>query len=385
MNPKAMMCNQNVTKMPRYKEPFTIFPRKLSSGKIVYYYRTYSPDGERTVAHSTGKTNKTQARNYCAELLSMGLLYDGASITFGAYAKDFFGDKSQWMLDKIQTSNGKAQPVAVNTLKAYRHCNEAFLIPFFARIKLCEIKPVHIKKFRGEMLEKELSNSVINLACVCLKIIFSYARADKLMNTNPFTSIQQMYINAKTRDAFTLDELKSAFGKKWESSERRLYALVSAVTGMRISEIAAIRKETLFPNYIEVKDQLNNGKLMPVKDGEKRKVRICRSLYVRLEICVSRSGNYAFSENPHTYRVSLYRNLDMTERERVSKGLSFHSLRHFLNTYLLVNKIPEIKVKCVMGHSSGKGSMTERYANFRPEHFDDVAELQEKLIKIFIG
>lgn len=385
MNPKAMMCNQNVTKMPRYKEPFTIFPRKLSSGKTVYYYRTYSPDGERTVAHSTGKTNKTQARNYCAELLSMGLLYNGASMTFGAYAKDFFGDKSQWMLDKIQTSNGKEQPVAANTLKTYRHSNDAFLIPFFARIKLCDIKPCHIKEFRGEMLEKELSNSVINLACVCLKIIFSYARADKLMVSNPFDSIQQMYINARTREAFTMEELVTVFRKKWETSERRLYALVSAVTGMRISEIAAIRKETLFPDYIDVRDQLNNNKLMPVKDCEKRKVRICRSLYERLAVCVRRNKDYAFLENPSTYRDSLYRNLDMTKDERISKGLSFHSLRHFLNTYLLVNEISEIKVKCVMGHSSGKGSMTERYANFRPEHFDDVAELQEKLISEFKG
>lgn len=379
------MCNQNVTKMPRYREPFTVFPRKLSSGKIVYYYRTYSPDGERTVAHSTGKTNKTQAKNYCAELLSLGLLYNGTSVTFGVYAKDFFCDNSQWMLDKIQTSNGKEQPVAANTLKAYRHCNDAFLIPFFSKIKLCEIKPSHIKRFRGDLIEKELSNSVINLACVCLKIIFSYARADKLMTSNPFDSIQQMYINAKTREAFTLEELTALFGKKWESSERRVYALVSAVTGMRISEIAAIRKDTLFPDYIDIKDQLNNGKIVPVKDGEKRKIRICRQLYDILAVCVRRNKNFAFIENPHTYRASLYRNLNMSNTERISKGLSFHSLRHFFNTYLLVNDVPEIKVKCVMGHSSGKGSMTERYANFRPEHFDDVASLQEKLITVFRG
>lgn len=173
------MCDQNVTSMPRYKEPYTIFPRKLSSGKIIYYYRTYSPDGERTVAHSTGKPNKTLARAYCAELLASGMLYSGTGMTFGAYAKDFFGDKSQWMSDKIQSSNGKEQPIAANTLKAYRHCNDAFLIPFFSKIKFCDIKPSHIKKFRADMIEKELSNSVINLSCVCLKIIFSYARADK--------------------------------------------------------------------------------------------------------------------------------------------------------------------------------------------------------------
>ena len=189
-----MGCDQNVTKMPRYREPFTVFPRELKSGKTVYYYRTYSPNGERTTARSTGKTNKSQARNYCAELIAEGMLFDGTSMTFGTYASEFFGDDSQWMLDKIQTSTGKEQPVAANTLKTYRHINSAFLIPFFTKIKLCDIKPYHIKKFRAKMLEDGLSNSVINLSCVCLKIIFSYARADKLMVSNPFVSIQQMYI-----------------------------------------------------------------------------------------------------------------------------------------------------------------------------------------------
>lgn len=192
-----------------------------------------------------------------------------------------------------------------------------------------------------------------------------------------------MYVNAKTREAFSIKELEDLFCKKWESSERKLYCIVGAVTGMRISEIAAIRIDTLFPDYIDVKDQLNNNKIMPVKDGEKRKVRICRSLYNLLRDCVRRNRIYAFSENPNTYRDSLYRNLNLKDEERTKKGLSFHSLRHFFNTYLLANDISEIKVKSIMGHSSGKGSMTERYANFKPEHFNDVAMLQEKLLKCF--
>jgi hypothetical protein len=93
--------------MPRYREPFTIFPRKLPSGKTVYYFRTYTPGGERTTAHSTGKTNKTQARNYCADLLAQGLLYSNTGMTFGIYADGFFDEDSQWYADKIQTGKGK--------------------------------------------------------------------------------------------------------------------------------------------------------------------------------------------------------------------------------------------------------------------------------------
>ena len=367
----------------KYREPFTIFPRKLPSGKTVYYYRTYSPDGERTTAHSTGKTNKTQARNYCAELLSKGLLYSGTGMTFKVYAEGFFDDNSQWMCDKIQAGQGKSQPIAENTLKAYRHKLNAYLIPFFKNIKLIDLKPYHIKKFRMKLINEGLSNSVINLSCTCLKIILSYAAADRLITVDPFVSVPTMYVNAKVKEAFTLEQLKRAFNQKWNFTERKIFALVGAVTGMRISEISAIREETLFENYIDIKDQMLDNKLQPVKDGEKRKVRICKELYKMLSDCIRRNNGFAFTEAQDTYRRDFYNYCGILDKDRNKIGLTFHSLRHFVNTYLITNGISEIKVKSVLGHSSGKGSMTERYANFLPEHFDDVAELQSKLINEF--
>lgn len=368
--------------MPRYREPFTIFPRTLPSGRVVYYYRTYSPDGERTVAHSTGKTNRTQARCYCAELLSKGLLYSNTGMNFGVYAANFFDDKSQWMADKRQAGQGKEQPVASSTLKAYRHNLDAFLIPFFKNIKLTDIKPSHIKKFRTTLIDKGLSNSVINLSCTCLKIILSYAAADHLITTDPFVSVPMMYVNAKTKNAFTIKQLSIAFHKDWNIKDRKVFALVGAVTGMRISEISAIRKETLFRDYIDIKDQLLDNRLQPVKDGERRKVRICETLYRLLSDCIHRNGDYAFTEAQDTYRRAFYEHCELQSFEkRTKEKLSFHSLRHFLNTYLITNGISDLKVKSVLGHSSGKGSTTERYINFLPEHFNDIADLQEKLVK----
>ena len=370
--------------MPRYREPFTLFPRKLKNGKSVYYYRTYSPDGERTVAHSTGLTNKTLARNYCADLLSKGLLYSNVGMCFGVYAKGFFDDDSQWMADKIQSGQGKVQPVAEKTLKAYRHYLADFIIPFFKNVKLVDIKPSHIKKFRDSFIEKGFSNSVINLNCTILKIIISYARADGLITNDPFMSVPMMYVNARSKGAFTKEELIKTFHKKWDSNERKIFSLVAAVTGMRISEISAIRVETLFPTYIDIKDQLLDNKIQPVKDGEKRKLRICPELYKMLAGCIRRNGNFAFKEAQDTYRQDFYNHAGLATAElRQKYKLSFHSLRHFVNTVLFTSGIPEIKVKSVLGHSSGKNSMSERYANFRPEDFDDVAEVQSDLLSLF--
>lgn len=369
--------------MPRYREPFTIFPRKLKSGKTVYYYRTYSPNGERTVAHSTGKTNKTQARCYCAELLKQGLLYSGTGVAFEVYASDFFSEGGQWYQDKLQAGIGREQPVAKNTLKAYSHnCND-ILVPYFARQKICDIKPSHIRQFRSFLLGRHFSNSAINLACTCLHIILSYALADKLITSDPFESVGQMYINAKSRKSFTREQLREIF-RRWKSSdEKRLFVLVAACTGLRISEICAVRASTIHSNYIDVRDQLLGGELCAVKDGERRKVRICGFLRETLLSLAKKNRGIAFPFNQDTYRNAFYRELGISDSERRGKGLSFHSLRHFFNTYLVANNVAEIKIKAMLGHSSGKGSMTERYTNFAPDDFDDIAELQAGLVSYF--
>lgn len=372
--------------MPRYKEPYTIFPRRLKSGNIVYYYRTYSPDGKRSVAHSTGKTNKTQARCYCAELLAQGLLYAPSGVSFYIYANNFFDTKSQWYKDKQQTGKGKSQPVALNTIKVYKNALERFILPYFKSMKINDLKPSHIRDFRAHLISEGYSNSSIKTVSACLKIIVNYATADGYIAKNPFASIQNMYENARVRSAFTEDELKKIFQKNnWATENRRLFSLVGAVTGLRLSEICAIRKETLFETYIDVKDQLYDAtELISVKDSEKRKVRICNRLYNILETEIYKNNGVLFPDCKSTYSNSFCAATGMTSDERKKRGLTFHSLRHFFNTYLLVNEISEIKTKSIIGHSSGKGSMTERYANFRPEHFDDVAALQDKLLELFL-
>ena len=96
-----------------------------------------------------------------------------------------------------------------------------------------------------------------------------------------------------------------------------------------------------------------------------------------------KDNGFVFSENQDTFRRAFYVHTGMTDDERLKRNLTFHSIRHFFNTYLVSKGIQEIKVKSIMGHSSGKGSMTERYTNFQPYHFQDVVLAQRELYFIF--
>ena len=79
-----------------------------------------------------------------------------------------------------------------------------------------------------------------------------------------------------------------------------------------------------------------------------------------------------------TIQSAFLRNFKKLNIQREQK-LSFHSLRHFFNTYLTENDISDRKIKTIMGHSSGVGSMTERYTTWNPSMFNDVLTIQNEL------
>lgn len=56
----------------KVSEPYTIFPRTLTSGKIVYYYQYRMENGVRSSAKSTGCTTLASAKRYCNKLYNNG-------------------------------------------------------------------------------------------------------------------------------------------------------------------------------------------------------------------------------------------------------------------------------------------------------------------------
>ena len=82
---------------------FTLFLRKVPSGKTVVYYYAYNDDGERLGPWSTGQASKTAGRNYCNGLIKSGMLVPGIKgmTTFEVYAADFWDwEKSEYLKDR---------------------------------------------------------------------------------------------------------------------------------------------------------------------------------------------------------------------------------------------------------------------------------------------
>ncbi|MCQ2594808.1 MAG: site-specific integrase [Treponemataceae bacterium] len=375
--------------MARYKESFTLYGRRRKNGQVVWYYRTYSPQGVRTCGKSTGCTSKAKARIYCEELLKKGELYQASAKPFGFYAKGFFDDDSVWVKDKEATGTEGRKGISDSTKRTYRQHLNYYILPYLENVKVDSINLSKIKEFRTELLtvgispdpgrKKPVSPKTVTSILGTLRIITNSLFYDDIISRDPFAGLKPLKLAKHSRDAFTLEEVQKII-KTLRVCNSTVYlpALVSACTGMRVSEILAIDSTSLKDDCIDIYRQFYRDKYQPPKSGSERKIPVTPELRGML------SGAEWCPYDTITVEFGKALLLVCGGEEKTKRKLCFHSLRHFYNTFLLAENVPPVKVAAVMGHSTGVGTVQERYTNWRVEHFPEVLAAQEKLLSLLL-
>ena len=161
--------------------------------------------------------------------------------------------------------------------------------------------------------------------------------------------------------------------------------LLSAATGMRMGEIQALRKSDLYPEdkpdrIIVTHSWDRSFGLKGTKTGKSRVIPLSPLLRRKLFLLMMRGPEDFLFPNPtlekpvyeRTLTDSLYTALEklgISEAERKERNITFHSWRHFFNTFLRKQGIQDSKVQMVTGHSSVEMTderSEERVGNMTP-------------------
>ena len=339
--------------MPKYRQNYTLFKR----GKY-YYYRTYTPDGVRTTAKTTGCTSLSAAKLYCDSLMKEGRLFV-SSKTFADYASGFFDRNSVYARD-----NGLSDA----TISAYSTALKVSLIPLIGNRKIEDITHSYLKILRQKMMDLGQSASTVRLKMMILHIIIKSAYLDGLIARDPFIYLKELKEKPKKRDAFTLSEMQFLYSDVPDSMKGVI--LVLGLTGLRIAEFAALSASDILEEkglkYIHLVKQSQRGKIQPLKNGKTRDIPISEKLVPYItEPCHNIKDLFRFRVNPSIKHIKDY-------RERL---LSAHSLRHFFISSSKSYGINHLKVEAIAGHSL-KG-IQETYTTFKAADLADIIEWQE--------
>jgi site-specific recombinase XerD len=375
----------------RYKELFTIYPRRLKT-VTVYYYQCYDNNGKRICGHSTGQRTKTAAKMYCMELYRTGrLVPDKKPISFAEFSDGWWNIKTCKYLEWRQIQN----PLAPSTIDHYKTNLELHIKPFFGKMKLNAITTEIVQSWIMGLSREGYNNSSINILIATLKLMMKEAARIKLISVNPMDKIKKLIAHNKEVQILKIEEVQKLFPvdwtKIWESFEVYTFNKLAACTGMRLSEIIGLQISNIHDDYILVCSQYSEKYgVRPLKTKDSRNIPITAGLREELlPLIKDKEQVFLFTERNSNEPISRYRvyretsaafeKIGIGKAERKERGLVLHHWRHFLNTALLMANVSTLKVQKVTGHKTL--SMTQHYAHFDSREFSEVLDVQNNLLR----
>lgn len=319
----------------------------------------------------------------CRKLYISGAFRNDSEVRFSAYTNDFFSEESRYYKWKVANK----ERVSMVTIHTYRRFLENQLLPYFSNMPMTKIKRSDIKEW-VIWANGKWSPKTVNSAQTVLNIIFKQAVDEELIAANPCSNLAFRTIRKKCRELLTLDEVRAMYhsGKWWH--DNRTAFLLDVLTGLRISELVALRDENVHDGWIDVSHSYSpRFGLGPTKTRESRKVPIPDGLALPIRkgfLFVTREGKNrgkplstsSFYDNT----IEVYDFCGINYKER---GLTVHTNRNFFNSYLESQNVPEPKIRAVMGHKDA--SMTNLYTYWTPEMFPEIYQAQERLFKEIVG
>lgn len=356
----------------RYRDPYQLFPKKLKSGKTVYYYTTYDMFNRRK-QFSTGCTNKTEAKKYCLNLLLTDSLTGSPTLTFKQYTKKWYVYGECKYIESILN---RGRTYSRSNSELFRAKLENKMLPYFGNLLMTEIKPLHLEEWIIILKKDGLTNVTINTYLSAIKTIFNEAYRLGDIKQNPVTNIKRLATDSKKKGTLTTEEVEKLLNPKnknkiWSKEIYYILTLLASQTGMRVGELLSLKKSDIKKDHIIVStswDRKYGEK--ETKTGKSRIVPISKELYLKLKNFYKPNNNYIFSKTtkdkpiaPYSIRKEFYKaleNINISKQEREERSIDFHSWRRYYNTRLVVNGYPTAIIQAILGHSKDS-NMTEHY------------------------
>lgn len=345
------------------RSSFGVYPRRLKSGKIIYYYWAYE---------STGADTHEKAIRYCRNLLKQGKLINDKTHVFSRYTENFFVfEKCPYIRSRILRGKSYTKSWA----HAQRNLLIARIIPEFGDKDIREIYESHIESWLLRLRQEGVGTKTLNHLITIMRLIFGYALKCHDIEDNPMEYIELFALMSAEKGILSNEELKSLFCGDvlalWGSMPHFVLNLTAVLTGMRLGELLALRFLDVQPSFITVSHSWNAmDQLKTTKNGKTRRIPIPEELYPLLH-SLDKKGDktgfiFAYSDKPmdhktvYRYFYNALEKIGIDRQSRHMKRISFHSYRHCFNTKLLERGIPPETVRLLTGHSAG---MTARYSH----------------------
>ena len=278
------------------------------------------------------------------------------------------------------------------------------LIPFLGEYRLSNIAVEEMTAYRNNLQKKGLSDKTIQYCIDEAKEFFSYCVELGWMERTPFDSTFKMPRPKpkKNRISGNIEDYRKMLMKGWKNPVNHAVSMVCFFTGMRVSEIRALKKDDFEPFYnqpesddcvvIHIRHNLTNkNKEKSPKNGRERLAVIPRWVYEfilpvfslsRTKLCFSNTAGkrpISIDKNLKNFRKELAEITGESEESIKEVGIDFHSLRKMFNSMMTGTLSSDIR-RAVLGWTSENVAL-EHYFQILPVHYQKILNAQKVLFE----
>lgn len=240
---------------------------------------------------------------------------------------------------------------------------------------LGEITPDDVTAIYQDPKLDGLATKTIKGIIDAVTIPMKWAHRNHLTQIVGFNEIPRIKLKSKEREILPMRAIPEVFSVKWENDMCRLANLLAMYTGMRASEVQAVRVEDLHETYIHVAHAWDKcGGIKSTKNGEERDCPISIELYNAMMEQVKFNPWYGsekekafifFGDRPaqpvtqRGFNKYLHRALEAIGYEN-PEAITFHCWRHEFCTEAKTIVNDDRIIRAVSGHKSQQ--MFEHYS-----------------------
>jgi integrase len=196
----------------------------------------------------------------------------------------------------------KETKVRYKTASNYRNDAINHIFPKFGKRLLDTITYTEIETWRAQDL-KHLSNKTINEICIPLRGAFANALADRLIDHNPMSHVQNLEKGTQDNaDPFSLMEIEMLSKHQTEQASEQNGFIFACWTGLRISEWLALAWEDVDLDKRKIKVNrsiVKNRYAKPKTKGSQRTVDLLDDAYSAL----LRQKSLSFNSDPRELNI----------------------------------------------------------------------------------
>lgn len=345
--------------MPAYK--YTLKDGKTTKWYANFYYTDWT--GSKKHVCKRGFKTQREAKEYERSFLDQQ--NTNSDILFASLVENYLEDMGN-----------RLKPT---TMENKRNIIESKLLPYFSRLKVCDIDTIKIRKWQNELLTyrdengKPYSKTYLKTVHNQMSALLNYAVLHYGLPQNPCKAAGSIgRSHAEEMKIWTQEEYE-CFSSKIEKSALKLAFDILFYTGIRSGELLALTPSDILPdkrisinkNYAKVKGE--ELFLIPKTPKSKRTLAIPDFLYDDIHEYVSKL--YGIGPNDRIFyftKSALEKEIKRVAEKAGLETIRVHDLRHSHASMLIEMGFDVLEISERLGHESVKTTL-DTYSHLYPD------------------